>query len=140
MALSHSTALAHAILDAGFNPQFDGQILEFRSGVRPANADTAPTGTVLATFTLPAALFPAAASRKLTAAAIAAVTAALSGTATWFRMRLPGDLGTTNTTDKRLDGDISTIAAATGDVQLDNTAITANGQVTISSLVYNHPA
>lgn len=139
MALSHSDALANAILDAGFNAQFDSGILEIRSGTRPANANTAPTGTVLASVALPAALFPAAATRKLTAAAISAVTASASGTATWFRMKLSGDLGTTNTTDKRLDGDV-TATGGGGDLQLDSTTITANGQVTISSLVYNHPA
>ena len=55
MALNHSTALKSFILGTGLKTSFDtaGRLLIF-TGTPPASADTAPTGTLLATETLPA--------------------------------------------------------------------------------------
>lgn len=130
MALGLSTAAANALLDAGINTTFNSGVLEIRDGTRPADADTAPTGTVLVSITLPADCFAAAASGTIVKSGTWQDTSAdATGTASWFRMRQSGDLGTTNTTDERIDGDV---AASGSDLNLSTVAINITDQVTIT--------
>lgn len=139
--LQLSTALRNVMLDSGLNDVFNSGVLEIRDGTQPADADTAPTGSVLASISLPADCFGAASSGQIAKAGTWEDTSADgTGTATWFRMKQSGDLGTTNTTDERLDGDVSTVAAGTGDLQLDNTSINATQQVTINTFTITQPA
>lgn len=49
-----------------------------------------------------------------------------TGTAAWFR-------GVDSDGNVVLDGDVSTVAAGTGDLQLDSTSITAGQTVSVSS-------
>src|SRR5215207_1386415 len=105
MAIRLSTALRNVILDSGFQAVFDSGILEIRDGTIPTNADTAPTGTVLASITLPADWIAAASAGAVAKAGTwSDASADATGTPTWFRIRQSGDAGTTNTTDERLDG------------------------------------
>ncbi len=101
-------------------------ILRVYSGTRPAKGGT-PT-TLLAQLTCNATFAPGASSGVLTLNAIApASSAAATGTATWFRL-VKAD-GTTFV----LDGSVSTVAAGTGDLRLDDTSIVLGGTVAISS-------
>ncbi|MBP2370194.1 hypothetical protein [Pseudonocardia parietis] len=88
MALSIPTTVRNALCDL-LADRFDaggaaGEI-EIRDGVRPATANDAATGNVLATVALAATAFGAAANGTATLADPAAVSATGAGTATWFR-------------------------------------------------------
>lgn len=144
MALGFSTAFANSILDSIANSGaaqsfWDAAILEIRSGARPANADTAPTGTVLASMTLPADAMAAAASLSVSFQGTWSDTSAdATGTAAWFRIKRAGDSGTTNTTDRRLDGTI-TATGGGGDMEINNTSISITQVVTIASYSHSLP-
>lgn len=141
MAIRLSTALATAMLNSWLNGTgysfFNSAIFEVRSGTIPANADTAPTGSVLAAMTLPAdAMGTAAAAAAAKAGTWQDTSADATGTASWFRVRESGDAGTTNTTDERMDGTVGTSGA---DLNLDNTSINITQQVTINTFTVTQP-
>lgn len=71
-----SIAACNAGLDAR-NALFNGGSVEIRSGAA-ADIDSAPTGTVLVTFTLPNPAFGASASRVSTMNAVTPVTASVA--------------------------------------------------------------
>lgn len=145
MALGISTGLSSAWSDAmgngGVSQAFwDSAIVEFRDGTRPATADTAPTGTVGASATLPADAMAAAASHAIAKAGTwQDPSADASITATWFRIKKSGDLGTTNTTDKRIDGNL-TVTGGGGDMTLDTVTIVATQPVTVIAYQHTWPA
>jgi len=74
-----STETRNAALDAA-NALLNGGEVEIRTG-SPAAINSAPSGTVLATFTLPATAFQAAASGTSAANLPSDVTASATGTA-----------------------------------------------------------
>lgn len=128
MALGIATALRNSRLDAITAFVGGSAILRIYSGSRPATGGTATT--LLAQLTCNATFAPAASSGQLTLNSISpATSAAATGTATWFRL-LKAD-GTTFV----CDGSVSTVAAGTGDMRLDDTAIVLGGTVAISSAV-----
>lgn len=139
MSVTLSTGLRNAILATGFDPQFDSGVLEIRSGVRPASANTAPAGTALASIPLPADAFAAPSGGSSAKAGTWTDAADAAGTATWFRLRKTTDLGTTNTTDVRLDGSCS-MTGGGGDLVLDNTNIAAGQSVTVNSFTFTMPS
>ena len=109
--------------------------IEIRDGVKPANPDTAATGQVLSTHALAATAFGNATQANpavATAAAIGDATAVATSTATWFRAY--SGAGTAV-----IDGDVSTVAAGTGDMQIDDTAIVSGGTVAINSWTFSQP-
>jgi hypothetical protein len=127
MALSLATTARNAmadalvdLLDAGAGA---GKI-EIRSGTRPANPNTAATGTLLATVTLIDPAFGAAASGVATLTDPAAVTAAATGTATWFRAMDSNNAAV-------MDGDV-TATGGGGDLTLATTSITSGLSVDIT--------
>lgn len=138
MALKLTEAARNGILDSGLDSEINSKILEIRSGSRPANAATAPTGTVLASITLPAdALAAASAGTKAKSGTWSDTSADATGTATWFRIRASGDSGTTSEAQWRIDGDVGTSGA---DLNLDNTSIAAAQSVTINTFTFTLPA
>jgi len=144
MALTHSPGLKAANLNGGFAPQFvQNSVIRIYSGPKPTTADLAPSGTLLATFTLAAAPpFPTVAppTAVLTLAGVPISTAAAgNGTAGWFRLQTSGDLGTTNTVDKRLDGTVSGIGGG-GDLTFDNPAFVVNQTINLTNFTYTHAA
>lgn len=99
-------------------------ILRIYSGTQPATGGAETT--LLAQLTCNATFAPSASGGVLTLNGItSASSAAATGTATWFRIYQSN--GTTHV----LDGDVSTLAAATGDLQLDNTGIVLGGTVAL---------
>lgn len=143
MALRLSPGQRNAMLDAIFNGtgiNSDSWILEIRSGSQPATADLAPTGTVLASITVPADAFGAAASGSVAKAGTWQDTSAdATGTAGWARFRAAGDLGTTNNTDRRFDFAV-TATGGGGEIELQNTSIASGQQVTITTFTVTQPA
>jgi hypothetical protein len=107
----------------------NGALLRIYSGTRPADADTAPAGTLLAELTCGTPFAPAASSGVLTANAITQDSSANNtGTATWFR--LVDSAGTTTVTD----GDV-TATGGGGDLQLVTTSIVATQPVQVTSFI-----
>jgi hypothetical protein len=100
--------------------------LRLYSGTQPSGGGTATT--LLAELICDVTAFAAAATGGvLTLNGITAdANANASGNATWFRI-VQSD-GTTWV----IDGDVSSIAAGTGDLQLDDTAIILNGTVSLT--------
>ena len=104
--------------------------LRIYSGAQPADADTAVgAGALLAELPLSATAAPAASGGVLTFNAVTSeASAPASGTATWFRVVTSAGVAV-------FDGDVSTVAAGTGDCQLDSTSIVATQIVNVDSLV-----
>ena len=144
MTLRLSPGQAVAMADAYWNAtgvSIDNYILEIRSGAQPATADLAPTGTVLASITLPADSMAATASPGATTAKAGTwqdTSADATGTAGWFRIRASGDAGTTNNTDRRIDG-ACTATGGGGELELQNLSIASTQQITITSATFTQP-
>lgn len=115
-------------LDAGAG----AGIIRIYSGAQPATADTAPSGTLLATITLPDPAFGAAAAGSASAGAIAAAAATTTGTAGWFRA-LDSALVTV------LDGSV-TATGGGGDMQLNTTSLVSGVDVDITTWTVTMPA
>lgn len=126
MALGINATTRNAMLDAITSRAGASALLRIYDGSRPATGGTATT--LLAQLTCNSTFAPGASGGVLTLNSIASATsAAATGTATWFRIVQSG--GSTHV----LDGSVSTVAAGTGDLQLDSTSIVLGGTVAISS-------
>lgn len=145
MALQFSTALTIALLDAWLNggttqAVFDGAHLRIRSGAAPATADTLPAGTVGATMDLPADAMAGTAGHTCAKQGTWSDTSAdASITAAHFEVYYTGDLGTTNTVDKRLRGTVSATGGG-GDMTLDNISVAIGQPVVVGSFQFTLPA
>jgi hypothetical protein len=137
MALRLSTALRNEVLDNGLNATFNGHRLDIYSGSQPTTADTAPTGTLLCTITLPADVFSAASGGTISKSGVWSGTASATGTAGYARLRRTTDAGTTNTTDIRIDGTLGTTGT---DFIIDNASIQSGATITVSSFSFTLPA
>jgi hypothetical protein len=135
MALSFSTTLRNALLDAVTAQIGNAGRLRIYSGTRPANVATAPTGgnTLLAELTFGSPPAPAASGGSNTYNAITQDSSAdATGVATWFRiLRVDG-------TTAVIDGDVSD-GAGNGDLKLNTTSIVIGGPVQITSFVLTAP-
>lgn len=115
-------------VDAAVNGGAGAGVLKIYDGTQPADADTAVSGqTLLAELTFSDPAFGAASGGVITANSITDDSSAnATGTAAWFRVE--DSTGTTV-----FDGDVTTSAAGTGDLQLDSTSITSGQTVSVSS-------
>lgn len=124
--MGFAVALRNSRLDQITTRAGASALLRFYDGTRPATGGAATN--LLAQLTCNATFAAAASSGVLTLNSITpASSAAASGTATWARI-VKSD-GTTHV----LDMSVSTVAAGTGDCQLDSTSIVLGGTVAISS-------
>jgi len=144
MALRLSTGFRNTKQDSAFNggtgKQFDSGVLEFRTGSQPTTADDAPTGTLLASMTLPADAFGASSAGAVAKAGTwQDASADNAGTAGWFRLRESGDGGGSSSTDRRIDGAI-TATGGGGQIELNNVVIAAGQQVTQDTFAVTQPA
>lgn len=127
MALGLATAAKSAACDAIVDLLDAGAAagtIQIRSGTRPATANTAATGTLLATVTLIKPAFGSASSGVATMADPASVTGAAAGTATWFR-------ALDSNSNAVFDGDVSATGGG-GDLQLNTTTISVGLTVDIT--------
>lgn len=137
MALTISDALKDQILDgilnaaAGIN--FDGGVLELRSGAAPG-AGAADGGTLIASMTLPGDAFGAASGGSAAKAGTWEDTSAdNAGTVAHFRIKQTGDTGgATGSTDERIEGTVTETGSG-GDITLDNVVVEAGQTITITS-------
>ena len=132
MAIQYSVAARNAKLDALDTAIGVSGSLEIRSGAVPATCATAGAGTVLVTINLPSPAFGNAASGEIAKNGTWEDTSAdADGTALHFRIY--NSQATKNETTCVAQGTVSTVAAGTGDLRLDNTSITATQTVTVST-------
>lgn len=130
MALSFTTPLRNAILDAITTYLQNGALLRIYSGTRPANANTALSGnTLLGTLTCGSPFAPAASAAALVANAITQDSSAdATGTASFFRIfRADG-------TTVGIDGDCG---VGTGELQLVTTSLVAGQPIQVTSFQFN---
>lgn len=129
MAVSYSTATRNAKADA-VGTKLSGGTVEIYSGSQPADANTAASGTLLATVTLGTA--PAASAGVVTMPDPASVNAVATGTAGWFRAK-------SSTAATVLDGSV-TATGGGGQMQLSSVSLTSGAPVDLSSFTYTEPA
>lgn len=132
MAISIGTSARNAAVDAVVDLLDAGGAgsIEIRTGAKPAAPGDAATGTLLATLTLPATAFGSSVGGTANLNAVAAVNAAASGDAGYFRAK--SGAGTAI-----FDGTVGTAGA---DLNLNSVTITAGGQVSITSGTFSQPA
>lgn len=122
--LGLDTTLRNNMLDEITARAGASAVLRIYSGTQPATAGAETT--ILAQLTCNATFAPAASGGVLTLNSITADSSAnASGTATWFRIYDSG------ATQQVIDGDVSTTAAGTGDLQLDDTSVVLGGTVAL---------
>jgi len=131
-----ANAAAIDALDA-ITANLNGGTLKIFDGTIPADCETADAGTLLAELSLNATAFGGATDANPGATASAnAITgdssANASGTAQYFRAYTSGAACI-------IQGDVSTVAAGTGDLQLDTTSITAGDTVDVDSWTLTLP-
>lgn len=134
MTLRHAVAVRNAVadlvvgsLDAGSGPG----VFRIYSGGQPATADTAASGTLLATVTLPDPVSAAASSGTDTILDPVAVTGSAAGTAGWGRF-LDSNGNTV------MDCSI-TATGGGGDVTLSTTTISVGVTVDMAAITYTAP-
>lgn len=106
--------------------------LKIYTGAQPATADTAETGTLLATVVLTDPAFGASATGTASAGDPPAVNPVATGTAGWFRIE-------DSTGANVLDGSV-TATGGGGDLQLSNVSLAPGISTDITSLTYTTPA
>jgi hypothetical protein len=134
MTIRFSSAVRNLLLSAIATAADTGSgnaTLKVYSGSQPAGPDTAPTGTLLATFTLTDPVFetPSAGAMPMDADPDLTTTAVATGTAGWAR--LADATGTAV-----MDGTVGT----GGDFVINTTSITNGQTITLTSAVLNYPA
>jgi hypothetical protein len=129
MATRLNTANQNRLADS-LGSAFDSGALEIRTGAQPASANDAASGTLLATITLPADCFAAAASGVAAKSGTWTDTVDASGQAGWARFRNAGDT-------LRMDVDVGQGA---GELSLDEDDLVAGGTVTVNTFTITQPA
>lgn len=135
MAIRLSTATRNAKANAAVDLIDAGAAagtIKIYSGAQPASADTAASGTLLATFTLSDPAFGNAVDGTATASAIADVLAAADGTAGWFR--------TADSNGATVHDGSVTATGGGGDMELNTTTLVTGVSVSITSYTYTQPA
>lgn len=137
MAVQLATATVNAMADKVddlINGGSAAGTIKVYSGTQPVNANTAITGTLLATFTLDNPAFGAASGGVLTLGATPiSSTGVAAGTATHFRCASGGTGGVGTV----FDGSVSTSAAQ---LNLNTTTISVGVTVEITSGFFTMPA
>lgn len=131
MTVKLAVATANAMVGSLSSTAGTGAKLVIYAGTRPANPDTAATGsTTLATLTVPS--WGAASGGSSTAGTISSVTASATGTASWFR------LYKTDGTTAVLDGDCGT--GTSGDLNFSTLSFVSGGTVNVTGFTLTEPA
>lgn len=126
-------AAADAVVDRADAGAAAGRIRIY-TGAAPADADTAPSGTLLVDAACADPAYGAADATGTAALASTprSVAASAAGTAGYFRV-------TDSDGNTVFQGDV-TATGGGGDLELDNTNIASGQTVNINSLNYQHPA
>lgn len=126
MTISIATAQRNAALDALTSAIGASGRLRMYDGTPPANANTALSGNnLLADLPLSATFAPAASGGVLTANAITTTNAALTGTASFFRLTTSGGAAVIQ----------GSMGLSGQDLNMNTLSIVSGGPVAVSSLV-----
>jgi len=126
MAVRRNTAARTSLAQAFADTFPASSTLEIRSGSQPASANDAASGSLLATITLPASPWAAAASGAVSKQNTWSATATGTDTAGWARL-ISAD------TNKRYDFAIGS------DLTIDDASIVTGGTVTVTTLTITQP-
>lgn len=131
MALRKNTGMINA--QAEFNGElFDGGTLEIYTSTQPSSANDSPTGSLLATISIPTPAFGSPSGGVVAKAGSWSATASATGTAGWARF-ISAD------TNKNMDV-ACTDTPGSNDLLLNDLDITMGDTVTVVSLTYAEPA
>jgi len=133
MALTLSTAVRNAILDAIETVIGTSAKLKIRTGAAPSNVGAASTGTVLATLDLPSDWMAAASGGTKAKSGTWQDTSA-DGTGTAAHYEITASDGTT----VHLRGSV-TATGGGGDIEVDNTSFVSGQSFAISSYTWTAP-
>jgi hypothetical protein len=128
MAIQHGTDLRNAMMNTYESTIGTAPILELRSGAPPANCAAADSGTLLASITLPSDWLTAASNGAKTINNGPWTDSSANNTGTLGHYRLKDSGGTTC----HEQGTI-TATGGGGDIEVDNTSVTAGQSVSITS-------
>jgi hypothetical protein len=109
---------------------FDGGTLEIRTGTRPADPDSAATGTLLVTISIDNPAFGAASGGAISKAGDWSGTAVAAGVATWGRMKSAGGTET-------MDMDVGETIGNDAIISDENIAV--DQEVTVSACTITIP-
>lgn len=129
MALTVTAAASGSMASALATYIGSGATIEIRSGSKPATPETAATGTLLVTVSVPGSF--TAASNVLSSADPAAASPAAGGTAGYFRLKQSGGTAV-------IDGTV-TVTGGGGDMQLGSTTITVGVPVDLGVASFTVP-
>lgn len=124
MALQESTAVRNAALDAEETSIGASAVMKLFSGAVPANCAAADPAGLLATLTLPADWMANASGGSKALAGVWSGAVSSAGTALSFRLYA---------SDGTTCGYQGTVGQGSGDLSLDNSALTTPGTLTIST-------
>ena len=130
MTVRINDALRNSQVDNAGDTTANSGTIKFYTGAQPATADTAASGTLLATLSLPADAFAAAAAGSAAKSGTWQATVTVAGTAGWARMANAGDT-------IRIDGDVGVAAE---DYVFDVVIWEVDGVVTINTATLSQPA
>lgn len=145
MALILSTGMRNKLMDTGsLKSILAGGLIRIYSGVAPADADAAATGTLLCTVSLASA----GTGINLDAAAVSGIISkapaetwsgnnAATGVATYFRHVAAGDTAALSTTQARIQGTIATVGA---DLNLSSVSLVSGAPQTVDYYSVTIPA
>lgn len=128
MALRKNEALRTKQAD-DFADLWDGGTIEIRTGTQPADPDSAASGTLLVTITLPSPAFGSAATGIVSKTGLWSATAVATNTAGWARFK---NVGGTRTFDV-------SVGESAADMIIDDDAIVSGGLVTVTSFTFTVP-
>lgn len=131
MALRKNVALVNAESDA-FGVFFNGGTLKIYTGSQPVDPNSAASGTLLCTITIPTPAFGAASAGSISKAGTWSAVASDTGTAGYARMASSDTLKTLDIT--------VTESGAGGDAIIDDDAIVNGNTVTVTSCTVTMPA
>jgi hypothetical protein len=129
MALRYNTTLRNSLANALSDNFGAGSLLYIYTGAQPASANTAASGTLLCTITLPATPWAAAVNGAIAKQGTWSGTAVATGTAGYARL----------TDDSAVNMDF-TVGESGADATIDNASIVSGGTVTINTLTYTVPS
>lgn len=146
MAIIYSTAEIHSLLDK-LAADFANGVIEVRTDPRPADSDSAATGTLLGYITKDGGDFTpgsptyginfgTAANKELNKASGETwlLKCIATGKATWFRHRANAvDSGVYSTTHKRMDGKVATFG---GEMTLSSVDLVAGNTYPVNTVTY----
>lgn len=131
MGITLNTALRNQQVDA-VGTDLNSGFIDIYTGSRPADPNTAPTGTLLVSLALNADAYAAASGGSASKNGTVSGTAVANGTAGYAQQR--------NAANTRWMYGTLTVSGGGGDVELDSTSISIGQVIALTSSTITQPA